>query len=110
MTVSGLLDFGDMVYSYTAGDLAIAIAYVVPGKPDPLSAAREVVAGYTQEFYLLPEELDALWRLVLLRLAMSICMAAHQQRQRPENKYLQVSQKAIVESLPRLFAVDDLRA
>ena len=109
-TVAGLIDFGDMVYSYTAGDLAIAIAYVVPGKPDPLSAAREVVAGYTQEFYLLPEELDALWRLVLLRLAMSICMAAHQQRQRPENKYLQVSQKAIVESLPRLFAVDDLRA
>ena len=26
MTVSGLIDFGDMVYSYTVGDLAIAVA------------------------------------------------------------------------------------
>ena len=40
MTVSGLIDFGDMVYSYTVGDLAIAVAYVVLGEGDPRDGDR----------------------------------------------------------------------
>ena len=103
MTVSGLLDFGDMVYSYTVGDLAIAVAYVVLDKPHPRAAAHEVIEGYTSEFALLDEELEAVWPLALLRLAVSACMAAYQQRQQPENEYLRISQQAIEEDLPRLF-------
>ena len=99
MTVSGLIDFGDMVYSYTVGDLAIAIAYVVLGEGDP----RDVIAGYTSEFGLLDEERVALWPLVRLRLAMSVCIAAHQMRQQPDNEYLGISQKAIEKTLPRIF-------
>jgi Ser/Thr protein kinase RdoA (MazF antagonist) len=108
MTVSGLLDFGDMVYSYTAGDLAIAIAYVVLDKADPLAAATQVVDGYTSEFALLDNEREALWPLVLLRLCMSVCLAAFQQQQRPDNEYLSISQRAIAENLPRLFAATEL--
>ena len=104
MTVTGLIDFGDMVYSYTVGDLAIAIAYVILDKTDPHAAAAEIVRGYLSEFALLEEELDALWPLVRLRLAMSVCLAAHQLRQQPENQYLQISQKAIEEYLPRIYA------
>jgi Ser/Thr protein kinase RdoA (MazF antagonist) len=99
MTVSGLIDFGDMVYSYTVGDLAIAVAYVVLGEGDP----RDVIAGYRSEFGLLDEEREALWPLVRLRLAMSVCIAAHQIRQQPENEYLRISQKAIEKTLPRIF-------
>jgi Ser/Thr protein kinase RdoA (MazF antagonist) len=99
MTVSGLIDFGDMVYSYTVGDLAIALAYVVLGEGDP----HDVIAGYRSEFGLLDEEREALWPLVRLRLAMSVCIAAHQIRQQPENEYLAISQKAIEKTLPRIF-------
>jgi len=102
MTISGLIDFGDMVYSYTAGDLAIAIAYVVLDKPDPLAAAAEIVEGYTREFALAEAEREALWPLVRLRLAMSVCLAAHQLRQQPDNEYLRISQRSIEENLPRL--------
>jgi Ser/Thr protein kinase RdoA (MazF antagonist) len=102
MTISGLIDFGDMVYSYTAGDLAIAIAYAVLDKPEPLEVAREIVAGYTSEFALLSAELDSLWPLVRLRLAMSVCLAAHQLSQQPDNQYLRISQKSIEENLPRI--------
>ena len=102
MTVTGLLDFGDMVYSYTVADLAIAIAYVVLDKPDPRAAADEVVKGYTSEFELRDEELEMLWPLVRLRLAMSVCIAADQLRQQPENEYLRISQRAIEATLPRL--------
>lgn len=103
MTVSGLLDFGDMVYSYTAGELAIAVAYVVLDKPHPRAVADEVIEGYTSEFALLDEEREAVWPLALLRLAVSACMAAYQQRQQPENEYLRISQRAIEENLPRIF-------
>ena len=101
--VVGVIDFGDVVYSWTAGNLAVALAYVVLRKNDPRSAAAHVIEGYTEEFPLLREEHAMLWELVRLRLAMSVCLAAHQQQQRPDNEYLRISQQAIAETLPRLF-------
>jgi Ser/Thr protein kinase RdoA (MazF antagonist) len=107
MMVSGLLDFGDMVYSYTVADLAIAVAYVVLDTLHPRAAAAEIVKGYTSEFELLDEELEAMWPLALLRLAVSACMAAYQQRQQPENEYLRISQRAIEQNLPRIYTDED---
>lgn len=101
--VTGLIDFGDVVYGWTIGNLAVALAYVVLGKEDPFTTAAHVVEGYRQEFELYAEELDVLWKLARLRLAMSLCLAAHQRRQQPENEYLEISQRAIRETLPRLF-------
>lgn len=101
--VVGLIDFGDMVWSYTVGDLAIAVAYVVLGKEDPYAAAQPVIDGYQEEFALTEHEREALWPLVRLRLCMSVCIAAHQQAQQPENEYLGISQKLIAETLPRLM-------
>lgn len=101
MTVSGLIDFGDMVYSYTVGELAIALAYVVLHEEDPFEST---IAAYTSEFALLDHEREALWPLVRLRLAMSVCIAAYQQRQHPENEYLGISQRVIAENLPRICA------
>lgn len=101
--VVGLIDFGDIVYSYTVGDLAIAVAYVVLGKDDPYAAAAPVIEGYREEFELNKDELDALWPLVKLRLCMSVCIAAHQQAAQPENEYLGISQRLIEETLPRLM-------
>ena len=103
LEVVGLIDFGDMVYSYTVGNLAVALAYVVL---DPRAVVSEVVEGYTSEFALMPSELEVLWRLMLMRLGMSVCLAAYQQQQRPDNEYLEISQKAIAANLPRLLDTD----
>lgn len=105
-TVSGLIDFGDLLYSYRVADLAIAIAYVVLEKPDPLAAATSVVKGYTSEAVLSDDELETLWPLARLRLAMSVCHAAHQLQEQPDNEYLRISQRAIRESLPRLLDLE----
>ena len=104
--VVGLVDFGDMIHSYTVGDLAVGIAYVVLDKAEPLHYAKAIVSGYGSEWSLDENELDALWWLVLMRLCMSICLAAHQQAERPENTYLSISQLSIRNSLPTLMAVD----
>ena len=104
--VVGLIDLGDVVYSYTVGDLAIAVAYVVLGTEDPHAAAAPVIEGYREEFELTKSELDALWPLVRLRLCMSVCIAAYQQEQQPENEYLGISQNLIAQTLPRLLATN----
>jgi 4-aminobutyrate aminotransferase-like enzyme/Ser/Thr protein kinase RdoA (MazF antagonist) len=104
-SVVGLIDFGDMVYSYTVGELAVAIAYSILDKPDPLAVASLIAAGYDQENPLSNDELKVLWPLVLMRLCMSVCLAAHQQRQQPGNEYLDISQAAIRRSLPKLLSI-----
>jgi 4-aminobutyrate aminotransferase-like enzyme len=103
--ISGILDFGDMVFGYTVADLAVACAYVMLGATDPLAAAASVVRGYHRAFPLDEDELSALFGLMVLRLCMSACLAAHQQRQDPHNAYLDVSQAAIRQTLPALASV-----
>jgi len=104
--IIGLIDFGDMIYSYRVGELAIALAYVVLDEADPLLSAKTVVGGYLSENQLSNDEIKLVWPLMLMRLAMSICLAAHQRQQKPGNEYLDVSQSAIRASLPRLLAID----
>ncbi len=103
--IAGFIDFGDLVHSLTAADLAIALAYVVLGKRDPLAAAAAVVRGYHQSHPLTADEVASLFGLVRLRLAVSVATAADQQRQRPGDAYLTISQDAIRSTLPRLMAV-----
>src|SRR6185312_6980667 len=104
--ITGILDFGDIVYSYAIADLAIAIAYVVLDKSDPLSAAASVVRGYQELRPLADDEIASLFVLVLLRLCTSVCVAARQQQQRPDDDYLSVSQGPIAATLPALAAID----
>ena len=103
--VTGLIDFGDMVYTYTVADLAIAIAYAILDKPDPLSAAAEIVRGYNEEYPLTEDECAALFGLARLRLCMSVSIGAHQRLQRPEDDYLAISQKPIRQTLPKLAKI-----
>jgi len=100
--VTGLVDFGDMVYSQTINELAVAIAYAALDKADPLDVARQMVAGYHAEHPLTELELSALFGLIRLRLCVSVCMAAVQMHQRPDDEYLSISQRPIRDTLPLL--------
>ncbi len=103
--VTGIIDFGDMVYSHTVNDVAIAMAYVALSAEDPLSAAAAVVAGYQQTHPLTEAEIAALFSLMCMRLCVSACMAAKQQAERPEDDYLGISQGPITTTLPVLTAI-----
>jgi 4-aminobutyrate aminotransferase-like enzyme/Ser/Thr protein kinase RdoA (MazF antagonist) len=104
--ITGILDFGDIVLTYRIADLAIAIAYAVLDAPDPLRVAAAVVRGYHRLRPIADDEIAALFGLVLLRLCMSVTIAARQQAQRPDDAYLSVSQAPIARTLPRLSALD----
>jgi 4-aminobutyrate aminotransferase-like enzyme/Ser/Thr protein kinase RdoA (MazF antagonist) len=103
--VTGIVDFGDMVVSHTVNDVAIAMAYAALGKDDPLAAAAQVAAGYHAVNPLTDEEIGALHGLMLLRLGLSVCVAAAQQAERPDQAYLGISQGPIRTTLPALVAI-----
>ena len=107
--VVGIIDFGDMVHSWTVADPAVSLAYAMLDAADPLCIAEAVIHGYRSEHPLLPPERAAVFPLACLRLCMSACIAAWQQAQRAGDEYLAVSQQPIRRTLPALAAILERR-
>ncbi len=103
--VSGVIDFGDMVFTYTVGELAIACAYAMLDKAEPLAAAANIAAGYHQNRPLSEPELCVLFDLICMRLCMSVCHAANQSRLEPDNEYLRISEKPVWALLKQMLNI-----
>ncbi len=104
--VIGVIDFGDMVQTYTVCELAIAAAYAMMGQRDPIAAAAHVAAGYNHNFRLTESELEILFPLICMRLCMTVTNAAYQRGVEPGNEYLLVSERSAWEVLDRLALID----
>jgi 4-aminobutyrate aminotransferase-like enzyme/Ser/Thr protein kinase RdoA (MazF antagonist) len=102
--VTGVIDFGDMIYTQTVNEVAIACAYAMLDKADPLAAGKLVVGGYHHAHPLTEQELAVLFDLICMRLCMSVCHCAHQSRQEPENEYLRISERPAWALLHKLAA------
>ncbi|MCH9682725.1 MAG: aminotransferase class III-fold pyridoxal phosphate-dependent enzyme [Deltaproteobacteria bacterium] len=100
--IAGVIDFGDAVWGWRVGELAIAIAYAILDHTDPIAAMGQVLDGYQTTRSLTEVEASALFGLVCMRLCTSAAMSAEQQRQRPDDPYLSVSQAPIANTLPSL--------
>lgn len=72
VSITGMIDFGDMVRAPVIIDLAIAAAYLRPNEGDPLAFIAALVAGYHSVSGLPHEHLMATYGLVRMRLATSI--------------------------------------
>ena len=108
--IAGLIDFGDMVYSQLVSDLAIATAYAILDKPDPLCCAATIAAGYHSARPLSDAELSVLWPMACARLAVSACMAAVEQRKRPDDPYISINQQPIRRTLQQLLDISPYEA
>ena len=91
--VSGLIDFGDAIFTQTINDLAIAIAYGAMDKEQPLEAACQILAGFNSHFPLEEKEVEVLYTLIAARLIISLTVSAINKRDHPENEYLLISEK-----------------
>jgi 4-aminobutyrate aminotransferase-like enzyme/aminoglycoside phosphotransferase (APT) family kinase protein len=85
--VCAILDFGDCGYSAQIGDLAIALASLMRGRPldEVFRIARIATDGYASKIPLEPLELELLGDLVAARLAMIVAISAWRVRRYPEN-------------------------
>ena len=102
LALLGLVDFGDIVYSATINELAICASYTMLDKAQPLEAALALARGYHQARHLCEDELSVLFPLICLRLAQSVSLSAGQQRLRPEDKYLTISEQPAWQLLRKL--------
>jgi 4-aminobutyrate aminotransferase-like enzyme/Ser/Thr protein kinase RdoA (MazF antagonist) len=100
--VVSILDFGDSVHTAVVCDPAIAIAYAMLGKRDPIAAASCVVEGYHAVYPLREAEVDVVFTLAIARLCLSVCYSAHHARTAPHNEYLGVTEAPAWELLERL--------
>jgi 4-aminobutyrate aminotransferase-like enzyme/Ser/Thr protein kinase RdoA (MazF antagonist) len=103
--VVAILDYGDVVHTATVCELAVALAYVMLHELDPIAAAAQAVSAYHEAYPLTSDEVDALYPLVAARLACSVCYAAYQSRQIPQNDYLMISNAPVWTLLEKLAAM-----
>ena len=92
--VSGIIDYGDAIHTWTINDAAVALTYVMMDQYDPLGAARAFISGYHRIFPLEEKEMEALFLLVGLRLVISLTKSGINLQSEPENAYLQISRKS----------------
>ncbi|WP_343563214.1 aminotransferase class III-fold pyridoxal phosphate-dependent enzyme [Kiloniella sp. b19] len=92
LTVTGLIDLGDMCAAPRICDLAIAAAYIVLDHPAPETALAMLVAGYDEVHPLSVEELDLLWPLLRMRLAVSVVNSTMMAQENPDDPYVTISQ------------------
>lgn len=90
--VSGLIDLGDICSAPRVCELAIAGAYVVLDHPKPEQALTALVQGYHAANRLQPGEVDLIWPLLRMRLAVSVINSSRVMAQTPNDPYVTVSQ------------------
>lgn len=100
--VSGLIDFGDAVHTALVVEPAVACAYAMLDRPDPYVVRDALLAGYERHRPLHAVERELIDDLVRTRLAVSVCISAHQSSLAPHDAYLSVSEAPAWRLLQRL--------
>lgn len=91
--VSGLIDFGDMIYTKVVFEIAICAAYLGMQKEDPLSAITRLVAAYHKTFPLEEKEIELLYYCIAARLCTSVLNSAKEKEHRADASYITISEK-----------------
>ena len=85
-SVTGLFDFGDLVYAPAVNELAVAASYHVDGDGLAMQSIARLEAGYCERYPLRDEELDVLNDLVTARLLTTVLVTSWRAQLFPENK------------------------
>ena len=91
--IAGLIDFGDMCAAPRVCELAIAGAYCVLGQEDPETLLAALVEGYHAANPLTSAEVDLIWPLLEMRLAVSVVNSTLMALETPDDPYVVISQK-----------------
>tara|TARA_Y100000817_G_scaffold195592_1_gene152989 strand:+ start:156 stop:1154 length:999 start_codon:yes stop_codon:yes gene_type:complete len=102
----GIIDFGDIVNSYTAMESAVCLAYVAIREIDPLPKMISVLKGYQSIFPLSKAELGSMIYLVCMRVCTTLLMATWRKNLFPHNKYLTISEKPAWKFLRKMHQED----
>ena len=108
--VSGLFDFGDLVYSARIFELSVACAYALFDCEDPLEVMGQLCAGYNEQIPLQEVEIEALLPATAMRLVQSVTIAAQDSGLDPDNEYIRSSESGAWKGLQALAEIDPVDA
>lgn len=108
--VSGLIDFGDIAYSWLINELAVAIPYTLFGEENLVEAACQILKTYHQQLPLEEKELEVLYYLIAIRAVVSVCNSSHQAILKPDNEYITISQKPAWDFLEKWITINPIFA
>jgi 4-aminobutyrate aminotransferase-like enzyme/Ser/Thr protein kinase RdoA (MazF antagonist) len=108
--IVGLIDFGDMVYSATINNLAVACTYAMLGSSDPLAVAESVVKGYHSSFPLEEKELSILYYLIAARLCISLTQSAYNASLSTDNAHHFITEKPAWQLIYQLIEINPIKA
>ena len=83
----GLIDFGDLMRSWTVAELAVAVSAVLGHEGGEPAAAMPAIEAFHAVRPLSPAEVEALWPLVVVRAAVLVVSGVHQSAIDAENTY-----------------------
>ncbi len=86
-TPDGLIDFGDLMRSWTVAELAVTVATLLRHAGSEPAATLPAIQAFHAVRPLSPAEVEALWPLVVLRAAVLVVSGVHQSRLDPDNSY-----------------------
>ncbi len=107
--VSGVIDFGDSVYSCRVYDIAIGVAYAMLGrygKHSPIAAGSAMLKGFMSVYELTFLEKELLPLCIACRLATSATSGAYSLSQDPNNEYLKLHAVPALKALMLLRSMD----
>ncbi len=108
VSISGILDFGDAVYTPLVNDVAVMAAYQLSDHQDPTATAIDAIAGYYAVTELSADELALLPRLIIARMVTRVIVPEWRARQSPANRrYLLRDAARAWTQLNRLLAIPD---
>ena len=90
--ISGIIDFGDMAYTFLACELAVAISYLILEDENPQEKIKTVVDGYQSVLPLRKEEINSLIYLICIRACLTVVTANFRKKLFPDNKYISVTE------------------
>ena len=115
-TITGIIDFGDMVHAPTLFDVGVAAAYQIGDEPDAIKAMCDLIAGYRSECSLSDAEIPLIYKAAVMRLVMRLCIPRWRARLFPEHAQRLTTQSAGVwaqlarlDAIPRTVAIERLR-
>jgi len=104
--LSGLIDFGDLIWCPYIYEPAVAASYAILDEPDPTTIAGQILAGYHDISPFRRKEIELFLDLITIRLTTSVVLAAHQRKLMPGNEYLSISERPGWATLDRLITLD----
>ncbi len=106
--ISGIIDFGDMAYTFLASELGVAITYLILEDEYPQEKIKVVVEGYQSVLPLRKEEINSLIHLICIRACITVVTANYRKKLFPDNDYITVTEPQAWKFLMN-FADKDLR-